>query len=105
MATFLIRAIRDQEEGRSHRTLAIAITGFAGRQDHETALRAGFDEHVAKPVEPDDLLRPRARACGLSDRNRKPNVIVFSPPASKRSRRCSFSSVCEEFLYLFRIAR
>jgi signal transduction histidine kinase/ActR/RegA family two-component response regulator len=52
----LIRAIRDREEGRSRRTLAIAITGFAGRQDHETALRAGFDEHVAKPVELDDLL-------------------------------------------------
>jgi signal transduction histidine kinase/ActR/RegA family two-component response regulator len=52
----LIRAIRDQEEGRSHRTLAIAMTGFASREDHETALRAGFDEHVAKPVETDDLL-------------------------------------------------
>jgi signal transduction histidine kinase/ActR/RegA family two-component response regulator len=52
----LIRAIRDHEEGRSHRTLAIAITGFASREDHETALRAGFDEHVAKPVETDDLL-------------------------------------------------
>jgi signal transduction histidine kinase/ActR/RegA family two-component response regulator len=52
----LIRAIRDHEEGRSHRTLAIAITGFASREDHETALRAGFDEHVAKPVEADDLL-------------------------------------------------
>lgn len=52
----LIRAIREQEEGRSRRTLAIAITGFASREDHETALRAGFDEHVAKPVEADDLL-------------------------------------------------
>ena len=52
----LIRAIRDHEKGRSHRTLAIAITGFASREDHETALRAGFDEHVAKPVEVDDLL-------------------------------------------------
>jgi CheY-like chemotaxis protein len=52
----LIREIRDREEGGTHRTLAIAITGFAGRQDHEMALRAGFDDHVAKPVEPDELL-------------------------------------------------
>jgi CheY-like chemotaxis protein len=52
----LIRAIRDHEKGRSHRTLAIAITGFASHEDHESALRAGFDEHVAKPVELDDLL-------------------------------------------------
>ena len=52
----LIRAIRDHEAGGSHRTLAIAITGFASREDHESALRAGFDEHVAKPVELDSLL-------------------------------------------------
>jgi signal transduction histidine kinase/ActR/RegA family two-component response regulator len=61
----LIRAIRDREEGRSHRTLAIAITGFAGRHDQETALRAGFDEHVAKPVAPDDLLE-RVRVLAAS---------------------------------------
>ena len=48
----LIRAIREREESNSHRTLAIAMTGFAGRQDREMALRAGFDEHVGKPVEP-----------------------------------------------------
>jgi CheY-like chemotaxis protein len=61
----LIRAIRDQEEGRSHRTLAIAMTGFASREDHETALRAGFDEHVAKPVETDELL-DRVRVLAVS---------------------------------------
>jgi hypothetical protein len=48
MDNVLIRAIRDHEAGGSHRTLAIAITGFASREDHES-LRAGF-EHVAKPV-------------------------------------------------------
>jgi signal transduction histidine kinase/ActR/RegA family two-component response regulator len=52
----LIRVIRDREEGRTQRTLAIALTGFGGREDHEMALRAGFDDHVAKPVEPDELL-------------------------------------------------
>jgi signal transduction histidine kinase/ActR/RegA family two-component response regulator len=52
----LIRAIRDREEGRTHRTLAIAMTGFAGREDHAMALRAGFDDHVSKPVTPDELL-------------------------------------------------
>jgi CheY-like chemotaxis protein len=50
----LIREIREREEGK-RRTFAIAVTGFAGRQDRETALRAGFDEHVAKPVEPEVL--------------------------------------------------
>jgi len=36
--------------------LAIAITGFATLQDRETALRSGFDEHVAKPVQIESLL-------------------------------------------------
>jgi len=31
------------------------MTGFASRHDHETALSAGFDEHVGKPVRLKDL--------------------------------------------------
>jgi CheY-like chemotaxis protein/two-component sensor histidine kinase len=69
----LIRAIREREEGRSHRTLAIAMTGFAGRQDHEMALRAGFDEHVAKPVDPDTLFdRLRVLAASRAGREKGP---------------------------------
>jgi signal transduction histidine kinase/CheY-like chemotaxis protein len=57
----LIRAVREREEGTPHRTLVIAMTGFAARQDREAALTAGFDEHVAKPVDPRALLA-RVRA-------------------------------------------
>jgi two-component system, chemotaxis family, CheB/CheR fusion protein len=46
----LIREIRGREEGGAHRTAALAMTGFASRHDREAALRAGFDDHVAKPV-------------------------------------------------------
>jgi two-component system CheB/CheR fusion protein len=35
----------------NHRTLAIAVTGYASRSDVETALSAGFDVHVPKPVD------------------------------------------------------
>ena len=38
-------------------TPAIALSGFATVQDRNEALAAGFDEHVAKPIEPDALLR------------------------------------------------
>jgi CheY-like chemotaxis protein len=65
----LIRAIRDREDGRNRHTLAIAMTGFASRLDHDTALRAGFDEHVGKPVEAAavlDRLRVLAASRGLS---------------------------------------
>jgi signal transduction histidine kinase len=61
----LIRAVRGREDGRGHRTIAIAITGFASRQDREMALRAGFDDHVAKPIEPDIVLE-RMRALAAS---------------------------------------
>ena len=40
----------------SRRMRAFAMTGFAGRQDREMALRAGFDEHIAKPVQIERLL-------------------------------------------------
>jgi CheY-like chemotaxis protein len=35
----------------------IALTAYAGRADRERALAAGFREHLAKPVNPDILLR------------------------------------------------
>jgi len=37
-------------------TPAIALSGFATVQDRDEALAAGFDEHVAKPIEPEVLL-------------------------------------------------
>jgi hypothetical protein len=51
----LIRRIREREEVGGRHTLAIAMTGFASRHDHERALRAGFDEHVSKPIRLQDL--------------------------------------------------
>jgi CheY-like chemotaxis protein len=35
---------------------AIALTAFARSNDRARALEAGFDAHMAKPVEPDDLV-------------------------------------------------
>jgi len=37
-------------------TPAIALSGFATIQDRDAALAAGFDEHIAKPIEPEALL-------------------------------------------------
>lgn len=52
----LIKQIRalDREEG-GH-IPAIALTAYAGAPDRRRALLAGFQTHLAKPVEPDDLL-------------------------------------------------
>ena len=70
----LIRAIRGQEQGLNRRTIAIAMSGFAGRGDKEAAISAGFDAHVTKPVKPDELLdRVRALAAAMS-RDRSPRT-------------------------------
>ena len=50
----LIGAIRDLPAGR--RVRAIALTAYASDADRQAALRAGYDCHVAKPVEPDRLV-------------------------------------------------
>jgi CheY-like chemotaxis protein len=41
----------------SARTPAIALTAYAREEDRRLALEAGFDAHVAKPVDPDELVR------------------------------------------------
>jgi CheY-like chemotaxis protein len=51
----LIRAIRARERRSGSRAVAIAVTGFASREDHKTAIGAGFDDHLAKPVDVDAL--------------------------------------------------
>jgi CheY-like chemotaxis protein len=35
---------------------AVALTAYAGTKDRCRALLAGFHTHLAKPVEPDELL-------------------------------------------------
>jgi CheY-like chemotaxis protein len=70
----LIRAIRGQEQGLNRRTIAIAMSGFAGREDKEAAISAGFDAHVTKPVKPDELLdRVRALVAAMG-RDRSPRT-------------------------------
>ena len=39
------------------RVAAIAVTAYASAADREMALAAGFDWHIAKPVDADELVR------------------------------------------------
>ena len=42
----------------------IALTGYGQAADRATAREAGFDEHLVKPVDVDELLRLLARLHG-----------------------------------------
>lgn len=41
----------------SHWPLLVAVTGYGQAADRECAFAAGFDHHLTKPVDPDQLLR------------------------------------------------
>jgi CheY-like chemotaxis protein len=44
----------------------VAITGYGRASDRLASQEAGFDEHLVKPVQPDELLRVLARIQGQS---------------------------------------
>ena len=62
----LIRAVRQLPGGRGE-VPAIALSAFAQESDRLAALRAGYDRHVSKPVEPSAL---RLAIAELRDRPR-----------------------------------
>jgi PAS domain S-box-containing protein len=52
----LIRKIRSLDYQQGGRVPAVALTAYATPADRRRALLAGFQTHLAKPVEPDELL-------------------------------------------------
>jgi len=52
----LIRKVRALPAAEGGRVPAIALTAYARTEDRTTVLRAGFDMHVPKPVQPTELL-------------------------------------------------
>jgi PAS domain S-box-containing protein len=51
----LIRRLREWEEAHGAYTPAVALTAYGRVEDRVSALKAGFQIHVAKPVDPDEL--------------------------------------------------
>jgi signal transduction histidine kinase/ActR/RegA family two-component response regulator len=57
----LIQRVRALTSGEGGATPAIALTAFARSEDRRRAMLAGFDMHMAKPVEPGELVAVVAR--------------------------------------------
>ncbi|MGV0106059.1 ATP-binding protein [Nostoc sp. DSM 114160] len=53
----LIRKVRAQETEQGEKILAVALTAFAREEEHRLALEAGFQVHVSKPIEPEELVK------------------------------------------------
>ncbi|MBI2203845.1 MAG: response regulator [Candidatus Rokubacteria bacterium] len=54
----LARTLR--QTGRAEGVRLVALTGYGQREDRQQALDAGFDLHLTKPVDPDQLARALA---------------------------------------------
>jgi len=52
----LINAVRTMPRGQPQQLPAAAVTGHVAPEDKLRALRAGYQAHLAKPVDPDRLI-------------------------------------------------
>ena len=59
-----LRKLRALPPDRGGRTPAVALTAYAEEESRNKALQAGFQEHVSKPADPQDLLQSVARLAG-----------------------------------------
>jgi CheY-like chemotaxis protein len=73
----LMRQVRDLPADEGGRTPAIALTAYAGIDDARKAFAAGYQLHVAKPVDPTDLAGRVALLAGRlpeADRSERPRA-------------------------------
>jgi len=52
----LIRRVRTLDDPQKSAVAAVALTAYARLEDRTQAIRAGFQNHLPKPVEPVELL-------------------------------------------------
>jgi PAS domain S-box-containing protein len=64
----LMRRIRQLEHEKGGFIPAIALTAYASHKDHTTALLAGFQIHIAKPIEAPELIAAIGSLKGLISR-------------------------------------
>jgi CheY-like chemotaxis protein len=63
----LIRKIRARPRDRGGLTPAIALTAYAGDGNRQRALDAGYQKHISKPAEPEELAQTIASLVGSSN--------------------------------------
>ena len=66
----LIQQVRELPAGQGGTVPAAALTAFARSEDRQRALRAGFQTHIPKPVEPGELVTIVASLAGRTLRGK-----------------------------------
>jgi PAS domain S-box-containing protein len=62
----LMEQVRKRPPDHGGRVPAVALSGYAGHQDSERSLASGFDAHLSKPVDVDELIVIIATLAGPS---------------------------------------
>lgn len=84
-----IEAIRSEERFRDLPVIAMTAHALVG--DKEKSLQAGMDDHVTKPIDPDELMEVLSR--WLPDGGPRPNRSPAKAPAQKEAPLPSISGV------------
>ncbi|MDZ8187990.1 MAG: ATP-binding protein [Nostoc sp. ChiSLP02] len=62
----LMRQVKALQAQHEKKTVAIALTAYAGEINQQQALESGFQKHISKPVEPEELVKVIANLTGRS---------------------------------------
>jgi len=81
----LIKKVRRLSIPQGGQIPAVAVTAYASLHDREQALAAGFDRHVAKPVEPHQLAAAIAGAIASRQASRSTDASSAAPAVPEAS--------------------
>ncbi|WP_414571739.1 ATP-binding protein [Nostoc sp. CCY 9925] len=62
----LMRQVKALQADQGKQILAIALTAYAGEINQQQALESGFQKHISKPIEPEQLVKAIATLIGRS---------------------------------------
>ena len=71
----LIEQVRQSHAEQNRDVPAAALTAFARSEDRTRALRSGFQIHLAKPIEPGELMAAAATLARQASSHEKPPKI------------------------------
>ncbi|XXX72345.1 PAS domain-containing protein [Sorangium sp. So ce134] len=83
----LIRRVRSLPQERGGDVPALALTAYAGNEDRTKALLAGFQTHLAKPIQPTELMAAIGVLAARARERRGRRQATGDRPFHRRARR------------------